>query len=133
MTRYLLDTNIISDLIKNPGGRVARHIARVGEDKVCTSIVVAAELRYGCAKADSKRLVEAVGNILAELEVLPLEIPADVEYGRLRARLEQQGKLIGANDLLIAAQALAADATVVTANVSDFARVEGLRLENWLI
>jgi len=133
LTRYLLDTNIISDLIKNPGGRVARHIARVGEDKVCTSIVVAAELRYGCAKADSKRLVEAVGNILAELEVLPLEIPADVEYGRLRARLEQQGKLIGANDLLIAAQALAADATVVTANVSDFARVEGLRLENWLI
>ena len=133
MTRYLLDTNVISDLIKNPGGRVARHIARVGEEKICTSIVVAAELRYGCAKAGSKRLGEAVGNILAELEVLPLEIPADTEYGRLRAQLEQRGKPIGANDLLIAAHALSVDATIVTANVDEFARVEGLRLENWLI
>ncbi len=133
MTRYLLDTNIISDLIKNPGGRVARHIARVGEDKVCTSIVVAAELRYGCAKAGSKRIAEAVENILAELDVLPLEVPADADYGRLRARLEQDGKMIGANDLLIAAHALAVDATIVTANVSEFAPVEGLRLENWLV
>ena len=51
MTRYLLDTNIISDLIKNPKGRVAKRIARVGESNVCTSIIVAAELRYGCAKS----------------------------------------------------------------------------------
>jgi tRNA(fMet)-specific endonuclease VapC len=133
LTRYFLDTNIISDLIKNPGGRVARQIARVGENKICTSIVVAAELRYGCAKAGSKRIVEAVQNILAELDVLPFETPADAEYGRLRAQLEQRGKPIGANDFLIAAHALAVDATLVTANVSEFARVEGLRLENWLV
>ena len=56
MTRYMLDTNIISDLIKNPQGRAAKRIARVGEDNICTSIIVAAELRYGCAKSGSKRL-----------------------------------------------------------------------------
>ena len=82
MTRYLLDTNIISDLIKNPKGRVAKQIARVGESNVCTSIIVAAELRYGCAKSSSKRLLEAVENLLGEFDVLSLEDPADTEYGK---------------------------------------------------
>ncbi|BDV38754.1 hypothetical protein DSM21852_20070 [Methylocystis bryophila] len=95
-------------------------------------MVVAAELRYGCVKAGSTRLAEAVEKLLAEIDLLPFEVPADAEYGRLRARLEQQGKTIGSNDLLIAAHALAIDATIVTANVSEFSRVEGLRVENWL-
>ena len=60
MTRYMLDTNIISDLVRNPQGRVAKRIPEVGEDKICTSIIVAAELRYGCAKSGSKRLLKAV-------------------------------------------------------------------------
>jgi tRNA(fMet)-specific endonuclease VapC len=133
LTRYLLDTNIISDLIRNPKGRVANHIARVGEDNVCTSIIVAAELRYGCAKSGSKRILEAVENLLGELDVLSLEEPADTEYGKLRAELEQRGSLIGGNDLLIAAHALAIEATIVTANVDEFARVEGLKVQNWLL
>jgi tRNA(fMet)-specific endonuclease VapC len=63
VTCYLLDTNIISDLIRNPRGRAAKRIAKVGEDSVCTSIVVAAELRYGCAKSGSaKRPVPAAGH-----------------------------------------------------------------------
>lgn len=132
MTRYLLDTNILSDLIRNPRGKAARHIARVGEKNVCTSIIVAAELRYGCARSGSKRLFDAVESLLAEFDVLPWESPAEIEYGGLRARLEIEGKPIGANDLLIAAQALAIDATVVTANVHEFARIEGLTVENWL-
>ena len=53
MTRYMLDTNIISDLIKNPQGKAAKRIARVGEDNICTSIIVASELRHGCAKSGS--------------------------------------------------------------------------------
>ncbi len=133
MTRYLLDTNIISDLIKNPKGRVAKRIARVGESNVCTSIVVAAELRYGCAKSGSKRLSEAVENLLGELDVLSLEYPADTEYGKIRAELERRGTPIGANDLLIAAHVLAIEATIVTANVGEFARVEGLKVQNWLL
>jgi tRNA(fMet)-specific endonuclease VapC len=132
LTRYLLDTNIISDLIRRPSGAVASHIARVGEKNVCTSIIVAAELRYGCAKNSSKRLLQAVESLLGELDVLSLEEPVDMEYGRIRAQLEQKGSPIGGNDLLIAAHALAVDATIVTANVNEFARVEGLKVENWL-
>lgn len=133
MTRYLLDTNIISDLVRNPKGRVAKHIARVGEKNVCTSIIVAAELRYGCAKSGSKRILEAVESLLGELEVLPLEGPADEEYGRIRAELERRGSPIGGNDLLIAAHALAIKATMVTANMDEFTRVEGLKVQNWLL
>ncbi len=132
MTRYLLDTNIISDLIRNPQGKVAKRLAEVGEDNICTSIIVAAELRYGCAKSGSKRLLSAVENLLGELPVLPLEVPADLDYGAIRTGLEAVGRPIGGNDLLIAAHARALGATVVTANDGEFRRVGGLSVENWL-
>ncbi len=132
MTRYLLDTNIISDLVKNPQGKAARRVAKVGEDNVCTSIIVAAELRYGCAKSGSKRLLKAVEDILGEIAVLPFDIPADTEYGGIRSELEAAGNPIGANDLLIAAHAYATGATIVTANVGEFTRIRGLKVENWL-
>ena len=132
MTSYLLDTNIISDLIKNPQGKVAKRIAKVGENSVCTSIVVAAELRYGCAKNGSKKLLKAVEAILEELVVLPFEVPADASYGAVRAQLEAVGRPIGGDDLLIAAHAHAIDATVVTANTNEFKRIRGLKVENWL-
>ncbi|MBR1126129.1 type II toxin-antitoxin system VapC family toxin [Bradyrhizobium lablabi] len=132
MTRYLLDTNIISDLIRNPQGKAAKRIARIGEDNICTSIIVAAELRYGCAKSGSKRLLDAVEDLLGEIEVLPFDVPADVEYGAIRTELETAGMPIGGNDLLIAAHALTAGATVVTANADEFKRIQGLKVENWL-
>ena len=132
MTRYLLDTSIISDLIRNPQGKAARRIAKVGEDNICTSIIVAAELRYGCAKRGSKRLLKAVDELLAEVEVLPFDVPADAEYGAIRSQLEAAGAPIGGNDLLIAAHARATGATIVTANASEFKRVRGLNVENWL-
>jgi tRNA(fMet)-specific endonuclease VapC len=128
----MLDTNIISDLIRNPQGKAAAKIARIGDEHICTSIVVAAELRYGCAKSGSKRLFDAVETLLGEIEVLPLEAPADTEYGTIRSRLEAKGNPIGGNDLLIAAHACAVGATMVTANVSEFRRVYGLKVENWL-
>ena len=130
--RYLLDTNIISDLVRNPHGRVAQRIRKVGEARICTSIIVAAELRYGSAKKGSARLSAQLEAILSVLEILPFDIPADKTYGLLRARLEQSGKPIGANDLLIAAQALSLNHVLVTGNEREFARVEGLRCENWL-
>jgi tRNA(fMet)-specific endonuclease VapC len=128
----MLDTNIISDLIRNPQGKAAKRIAKVGEDNICTSIIVAAELRYGCVKNGSKRLLKAVEDLLGEIAVLPLDVPADTEYGGIRAALEAAGKPIGGNDLLIAAHAYATDATIVTANTGEFKRVRGLKVENWL-
>jgi tRNA(fMet)-specific endonuclease VapC len=128
----MLDTNIVSDLIRNPQGKVAKRIAKLGEGNICTSIIVAAELRYGCAKSGSKRLLKAVEDLLGEINVLPFEVPADSEYGGIRAELEAAGKPIGGNDLLIAAHACATGATIVTANTGEFKRIRGLNVENWL-
>ena len=130
--RYLLDTNIVSDLVRNPKGKVAQQIRTVGEAHVCTSIIVAAEVRYGATKKGSLRLTSQLDAVLRALEILAFEAPADAAYGLLRTRLEQAGRPIGANDLLIAAQALALGYTIVTDNEREFARVEDLRLENWL-
>ena len=130
--RYLLDTNIVSDLVRNPHGRIAQRIRKVGEAQVCTSIIVAAELRYGAAKKQSARLTAQLQAVLDALEVLPWQEPADVTYGVLRSRLEKVGRPIGANDLLIAAQALTLDYILVTDNVKEFAPVKDLRRENWL-
>jgi tRNA(fMet)-specific endonuclease VapC len=131
--RYLLDTNIISELVRRPGGTVATRIAEVGEDSICTSIVVAAELRYGAEKSGSKQLSERVDLLLSALEILPLEPPADHRYAELRHRLTRQGTPIGPNDLLIAAHVLSADLSLVTANTHEFERVPSLRVENWLL
>jgi tRNA(fMet)-specific endonuclease VapC len=132
LTRYMLDTNIISDLVRNPQGKAAKQIAKRGEDNMCTSIIVAAELRYGCAKSGSARLSNAIEDLLAEIDVLPFDVPADAEYGGIRAELEAAGKPIGGNDLLIAAHAIAIGATIVTANTGEFKRIRGLKVENWL-
>ena len=132
VSRFLLDTNILSDLVRQPQGVVARQIAAVGEEAVCTSIVVAAELRFGAAKRAHPRLTQQVESILAALAVLPLELPADALYAQLRCTLERAGQPIGPNDMLIAAHALALECTLVTANVSEFARVPGLSVVNWL-
>jgi tRNA(fMet)-specific endonuclease VapC len=132
LTRYMLDTNVISDLIRNPQGKAAKRVARVGEDNICTSIIVAAEMRYGCAKSGSKRLLNAVEDLLSEIKVLPFDLPADTEYGAIRSALEVAGTPIGSNDLLIAAHARATGAIIVTANTKEFKRVRGLKVENWL-
>lgn len=130
--RYLLDTNVLSDLIRNPNGRIAKHIKSVGEAQVCTSILVAAELRFGATRKGSQRLNDQVEAVLGCLEVMPFESPADVAYGLIRTQLEQAGKPIGANDLLIAAQAISLGYTIVTDNAKEFSRIHGLPIENWL-
>lgn len=130
--RFLLDTNIVSDLVRNPQGRTAAKIAELGEDTVATSIIVAAELRYGAAKKGSPRLAAQLESILTAMEIIPLEAPADAAYGAVRVALEAAGTPIGANDLLIAAQTLALDMVLVTNNEKEFGRVNGLTIENWL-
>jgi tRNA(fMet)-specific endonuclease VapC len=130
--RFMLDTNIMSDMVRHPHGRVAKRIAEVGETLVCTSIVVAAELRCGVARNAAPRLAGQLESVLRAIEVLPLETPVDAVYGALRARLEETGQPIGANDLFVAAHALALRCTLVTDNERDFSRIKALAVENWL-
>lgn len=129
---YLLDTNIISNLIRDPHGQVAARIRAVGESSIRTSIVVAAELRFGVHRNGSSRLAERLARILERLEVVPLSSPADDAYGTIRTHLERAGTPIGCNDLLIAAHTLALGDTLVTDHQREFARVPGLSIENWL-
>ncbi|CAB3658477.1 MAG: type II toxin-antitoxin system VapC family toxin [Achromobacter sp.] len=132
MSGYLLDTNIISALLRDPNGPAARHIERVGPKRIFTSIVVAAELRYGCAKKGSAKLQAKVESLLSALPVLPLDVPVDIKYGSLRAELEAAGEPIGANDLWIGAHACTLGLTLVTGNTREFERIPGLAVENWL-
>lgn len=131
MTLYLLDTNALSDLIRDPAGNVAMRLAQVGLDQVCTSVIVAAELRYGAAKRASTRLSERVDTILRQVPVKPFEPPSDQIYGRVRADMEANGVPIGDHDLLIAAQSLSLGCILVTDNEREFRRVPGLSVENW--
>jgi tRNA(fMet)-specific endonuclease VapC len=132
MTHYLLDTNIVSDLVRNPQGPIVAHLRKAGESRVATSILVASELRYGAEKKGSPRLTIQLESVLVALQVLPFESPADEFYGRIRVELEALGKPIGSNDLLIAAQALSLGHILVTDNTRQFSRVRGLKVENWL-
>jgi tRNA(fMet)-specific endonuclease VapC len=129
---YMLDTNIVSDLVRKPQGPVMRTIVRVGSENTCISIITAAELRYGCARKGSPKLLANVEAILGSIHILAFDVPADAEYGGIRAELEAAGKPIGPNDLLIAAHAYSLGAVLVTANTGEFARVRGLAVENWL-
>lgn len=129
---YLLDTNAVSELVRNPGGVVASRAGGFRRGDICTSILVVAELRYGAAKRRSRALSAQLDEVLSALEVFPFEAPADCAYGDLRVRLERIGRPIEANDMFIAAHALALGCTLVTANEREFSRVEGLRIENWL-
>jgi tRNA(fMet)-specific endonuclease VapC len=130
--RYLLDTSSVSDLIRNPQGKVPQFIRRAGERNLCFSIIVAAELQYGSARRGSPRLTGQLEAVLGALEVLPFESPADKVHGQIRTQLEKSGRPIGGNDLLIAAQALALGCSIVTNNENEFARIQDLRVENWL-
>ncbi len=127
----LLDTNICIYLInaKPPAvlERFKQH--RLGDIGVCS--VVAAELAYGVAKSGSARNREALQLFLAPLVILPFDEAAAWAYGQLRADLERLGTPIGSMDTLIAAHAISQQALLVTNNTREFARVPGLRLDNW--
>jgi tRNA(fMet)-specific endonuclease VapC len=130
--QYLLDTNILSHLVREPQGRVAARISEVGEGHVLTSIIVACELRYGAAKRASRRLTRQVEAVLGAIAILPLEAGADRHYAAIRTALEKKGTPIGAHDMLIAAHARSLGAICVTDNVAEFRRVPALKIENWL-
>ena len=129
---YLLDTNILSHLVRQPQGPVADRIADVGEANVLTSVIVACELRYGAAKRGSRKLTRQVEAVLTAMTIRPLESDIERVYASVRVALERKGTPIGAHDMLIAAHARAIDAVCVTDNVAEFRRVPALKIENWL-
>lgn len=130
--RYLLDTNIVSELIKNPQGAVAeKMLVSELEDYCCTSIIVACELRYGAAKKQSAKLTFNVEQVLSCIPILALEETTDAAYASIRLDLEQRRLPIDHHDLLIAAHALSLGLTVVTAIEREFLRVKNLKVENW--
>lgn len=130
--RYLLDTSVLSQLVRQPQGAVAARIAKVGEATVFTSIIAACELRYGAVKRGSAKLTRQVEAVLGAMQILPFEADADRHYAAIRAALERKGTPIGANNMLIAAHARALGAVCVTGNVAEFKRVPALKVENWL-
>lgn len=99
---------------------------------IAMSIISVAELRYGCAKRGSARLLRPVEAVLDAIDVVPVEAPADTVYGRVRAHLEAMGRPLGPNDPFIAAQALALEVPLITASEAEFRPVPGLMVGNWL-
>jgi len=128
----LLDTNICIHIINARPAAVLERFRqyRMGEIGVCS--VVAAELAYGVIKGGSSRNRQALEMFLAPLIILSFDEAAIWAYGELRAELERRGTPIGSLDTMIAAHALSEKAPLVTNNTREFARVPGLRLENWL-
>ncbi len=132
---FLLDTNIISNLMRGGASLAARNGRLAVEHgrmtAVCTSVVVQCELLFGLTKRPSVRLQAAYDLEMTKLQILPLTPDVAEHYARLRTQLEAIGQPIGPNDALIAAHALAVDATLVSGD-AEFLRVPGLRVENWL-
>lgn len=129
---WMLGTNTLSDLIRNPRGPLFERLRGTEPDAVCTSIVVACELRFGARRKGSDTLTRRVEQLLASLAVLPMDRPADQHYADIRAALERAGTPIGSHDLFIAAHARACGLTLVTHKLREFQRVQGLRVEDWL-
>lgn len=129
---WMLDTNTLSDLIRNPRGALMQRLDATDPEAVCTSIVVACELRCGARRRGSEVLTQRVEQLLDTLAVLPLDSPADQHYADIRATLERAGTPIGSHDLFIAAHARSRGLTLVTHNTREFDRVPGLSVEDWL-
>ncbi len=128
----MLDTNIVSDTIRNPAGAVVRRLRPLQVGDCCISIMTLSELRFGALKLASARLSQQIDQFVDLVPAIPFQQPAELAYASLRVALQMAGKPIGPVDLFIAAHALSLDLTLVTANIREFSRVPGLRVENWL-
>ncbi len=130
---YMLDTNICSFIIREKPVFVKEKLKTISKDnEVVLSSIVASELLYGAYKKGSQKLIATVKTFIDFFEVLPFDLKAADEYGKLRAYLEKKGKIIGAYDLQIAAHTLSLSAVLVTNNRKEFSRIETLEIEDWL-
>ncbi len=130
--RFMLDTNICIDLIRDRSAKILRRLKRLRPDDVCISSVTLSELEYGVAKSSApERNKLALAEFMTPITVAPYDDGVAPLYGRIRTELEAQGKPIGPLDTMIAAHALALGLTLVTSNEREFRRVPGLHVENW--
>ena len=131
--RYMLDTNICIYLIKHKPPQVFEKLQEHNPDEICISAVTYAELVHGVEKSKAvERNRLALTILLSNIEILDFDMKAAEEYGRIRADLEKKGTPIGPLDMMIAGHAKSLGYTVVTNNVGEFQRVEGLQYENWV-
>jgi tRNA(fMet)-specific endonuclease VapC len=129
--RFLLDTNTVSFYIRRSSPALERRLRRTSAADVALSVITEMELRYGLARNPHLRIASLVEEFLAGTTILPLTSEVARVYGRIRADLEATGKPIGPLDLMIAAQAMASKATLVSNNLAEFRRIRGLRTEDW--
>ncbi len=131
--RYMLDTNICIYAIKNKPEMVLHHLESLNPSDVCISSVTYAELAYGVEKSSSvERNRLALLLMLVNIDIEPFDSGAAEEYGKIRADLERGGNPIGPYDMMIAGHALSLGCVLVTNNMREFERVEGLTIENWV-
>jgi tRNA(fMet)-specific endonuclease VapC len=130
--RYLLDTNICIYIAKHNPPSVRKRFAKHVASELAMSVVSYGELRFGAEKSQSReRALATIDQLGALMEVQALPAAAGAFYGQIRAALEKKGRIIGSNDLWIAAHARANGLVLVTNNVREFARIDGLQVENW--
>lgn len=133
MPGYMLDTNICIYLMKAVPPAALRDKFDALADELCISVVTLAELRFGAEKSMRReRSLQALDDFVANLEVLPFGHNAAIHYGQLRAELGRAGTPCGLHDTQIGAHARSEGLIVVTNNLREFARMPGLRVENWL-
>ena len=128
----MLDTNIISEALRNPFGELTVRVSKFGFGLIATSAIVASEMRYGARKMGSPKLAERVEAVLGRVEVLPHDDEASRHFAEIRASLEKQRLPIGWGDYVIAAHARSLELTLVTDKIREFSRVDLLKLENWI-
>ncbi len=131
--KYLLDTNICIYVINQRPAHVLQRFREHRIEDIGLSAMSAAELAFGVAKSGSTRNQLALEHFLAPLDILPFDEACVWAYGHVRSQLEKAGTPIGAIDTMIAAHALALDVTLITNNVNEFARVPGLKCDNWAL
>ena len=130
---YLIDTDTFIYIRNHRPPHVMEYFNSLEVGTVGISVVSYGELFRGCERSDFKQKNhDQLKQLIQFIPVQSLPINAGIEYGVLRTSLEKQGNIIGANDLWIAAHAMALDLTLVTNNTREFSRVEGLRIENWV-
>jgi tRNA(fMet)-specific endonuclease VapC len=131
--KYMLDTNICIYLIRKKPVQVLHRLQKISVSEVGISSITLCEMEYGVQKsAHQAQNRMALAEFLVSLEIVPFHDDAAIKYGEIRALLEKQGNIIGAFDMLIAAQALALDVILVTNNTREFKRIQGLKIENWV-
>ncbi len=134
--RYLLDTNVLSEVIrKDPNRVILKRLDEIATRDAVTSVVCVAELRHGTARvAHGARLWERIAReVLSRVDILPLGEAEAIRAGDLLATLEAHGEPIGMEDVWIGATALEHRLTVVTRNLKHFRRIPGLVSESWWI